>query len=319
VRGRPGGDPGAAPGGAGGGGAPGAGRRALARLELVGCGLSFGLMAVLARMLATGPVRFTAGQLSVVRFAVGGAVSLAVFAARPALFRPRDGRRLVARGISGGIVVVLYFVALARIPAGEAGTIYNLFPVMATGMALGMLGERPSRHLWLAIALATAGVVLVLGGGTLRLGLGWGELAALGAAFFAAVSANVIRGMRGTDNAPTIFFFFCVAGLPVVLPFALDPWPAAPLPWLLAVAMGLAAFAAQVLMTEAYGTLSVSEAAAWLQLTPISQFALAAVLLGEPVTAAAAAGVALSVAGVAWATALGPGAARAGAPRPPPP
>jgi drug/metabolite transporter (DMT)-like permease len=297
----------------------GAGGRVLARLELVGCGLSFGVMAVLARWLATGPVRFTPGQLSVVRFGVGAAVSLAVFAVRPALFRPRDVRRLVARGLSGGLVVVLYFAALARIPAGEAGTIYNLFPVFATGMALGMLGERPSRHLWFAIALATAGVVLVLGGGTLRLGLGWGELAALGAAVFAAVSANVIRGMRGTDNAPTIFFFFCVAGLPVVLPFALDPWPLAPLPWLLAVCMGLAAFVAQVLMTEAYGTLSVSEAAAWLQLTPISQFALAAMLLGEPVTAAAAAGVAVSVAGVAWATSLGANRAAGGAARPPPP
>jgi len=320
--------PGAAPGGGGAGaaapgGAPqgpgGGGRRALARLELVGCGLSFGIMAVLARWLAIGPVRFTAGQLSVVRFAVGAIVSLAVFAARPALFRPRDTRRLLARGISGGLVVVLYFAALARIPAGEAGTIYNLFPVFATGMALGMLGERPTRHLWFAIALATAGVALVLGGGTLRLGLGWGELAALGAAFFAAISANVIRGMRGTDNAPTIFFFFCVAGLPVVLPFALDPWPIAPVPWLLAVGMGLAAFVAQVLMTEAYGTLSVSEAAAWLQLTPISQFALAALLLGEPVTAAAAAGVALSVAGVAWATALGASRTASGAERPPPP
>jgi len=295
----------------------GGGRRALARLEIVGSGLCFGLMAVLARWLSSGTARFTAGQLSVVRFAVGALVSLAVFALRPGLFRPRDVKRLVLRGLSGGVVVVLYFAALARIPAGEAGMIYNLFPVAATLMALGMLGERPSRHLWVAIALATAGVLLVLGNGTVHLGLGWGDLAALGAALFAAVSANVIRGMRGTDNAPTIFFFFCVAGLPVVLPFALDAWPAAPVPWLLALGMGLAAFAAQVLMTEAYGTLSVSEAAAWLQLTPISQFLLAAAILGEPVTAVAVAGVALSVAGVAWATALGPRPAMDAAPRGP--
>jgi drug/metabolite transporter (DMT)-like permease len=280
-------------------------RRALARLELVGSGLCFAVMAVLARWLSMGPGRFTPGQLSVVRFGVGAAVSLAAFAVRPGLFRPRDVKRLVLRGLSGGVVVVLYFVALARIPAGEAGMIYNLFPVLATLMALGLLGERPSRHLWFAIALATTGVLLVLGNGTAHLGLGWGDLAALGAALFAAVSANVIRGMRGTDNAPTIFFFFCLAGLPVVLPFALDPWPAGAAPWLLAAGMGVAAFAAQVLMTEAYGALSVSEAATWLQLTPISQFLLAAAVLGEPVTAAALAGVGLSVAGVAWATRLG--------------
>ena len=48
--------------------------------------------------------------------------------------------------------------------------------------------------------------------------------------------------------------------------------------------MGLAAYAAQVLMTEAYGALSIGEAAVWLQLTPLAQYGLAAALLSEPVT-----------------------------------
>ena len=298
-----------------GGEAGAARRRSIARLELVGSGASFGLMAVLARWLSRPACGFTAGHLSVIRFVVGALVSVLAFRLRPGLYRPRNVRLLVTRGLSGGVVVVLYFWALSRIPAGEAGMIYNLFPAIATGMALWTLGERPSVRLWLAVALATAGVILVLGSGSLRLGLGWGEASALGAALFAAVSANVIRAMRGTDNAPTIFFFFCVAGLPVVLPFALDPLPLGLLPWGLAIAMALAAFAAQVLMTEAYGTLSVGEAAAWLQLTPIAQFLLAGLLLGEAVTAAGLLGVGLSVAGVAWASALGPRAAA----RPPPP
>jgi len=279
--------------------------RALPRLELVGSGFCFGLMAVLGRLLATGPVHFTPGQLSVVRFGVGVAASLAVFAVRPSLFRPRNVGLLVTRGLSGGLVVILYFSALARIPAGEAGMIYNLFPAIATLLALFLLRERPSGRLWLAILVATLGVLLVLGNGSLRLGLGWGEGAALAAAVFAAVSANVIRAMRGTDNAPTIFFFFCLAGLPVVLPFAFDPWPAGLLPWALAVAMALSAFAAQVLMTEAYGALSVAEAASWLQLTPIAQYLIAAAVLGEAVTPVGILGIGISVAGVAWATVLG--------------
>ena len=205
-------------------------RRALARLELVGSGLAFGLMAVLARWLSRPAQGFTAGQLSVVRFGVGALVSLAAFRIRPGLYRPRNIRLLVSRGVSGGVVVVLYFWALSRIPAGEAGMIYNLFPAIATGMALALLGERPPLRLWLAVALATAGVLLALGNGTLSLGLGLGEASALGAAVFAAVSANVIRAMRGTDNAATIFFFFCLAGLPVVAPFALDRWPGGAVP-----------------------------------------------------------------------------------------
>jgi drug/metabolite transporter (DMT)-like permease len=270
----------------------------------VGSGLAFGLMAVLARRLSRSG--FTAGHLSVIRFGVGALVSLAVFAIRPGLFRPRDLPRLLARGISGGLVVVLYFAALARIPAGEAGLIYNLFPLLAAGMSIFTFGERPTFHLLAGLLLATLGVGLVLGPGRGSAAIGLGQLAALAAALFAAASANIIRGMRGTDNAPTIFFFFCAAGLPVVAPFALDPWPAAAAPWALAVGMGLAAFAAQVLMTEAYGALAVPEAAVWLQLTPLAQVALAVPLLGETLSGIQAAGVLVGVAGVAWATVGGP-------------
>ncbi len=281
------------------------GGRGRARLLLAGSGLCFGLMAVLARRLSRAPGGFTAGHLSVVRFTVGAAVSLVLFRLRPGTYRPRNIRLLVTRGLSGGLVVVLYFAALARIPAGQAGLLYNLFPIIATAMSFFTFGERPTPHLVLALLLATGGVGLVLGEGALRVTVGWGEAAALAAAIFAATSANVIRAMRGTDNAPTIFFWFCVAGLPVVLPFALDPWPALGAPWAVAVLVALSALAAQVLMTEAYGALSVSEAAVWLQLTPIAQYALAVPLLGERPGLAGLLGVVLGVAGVTYGTLLG--------------
>jgi drug/metabolite transporter (DMT)-like permease len=288
-------------------------------------------MAVLARRLSRDPRGFTAGQLAVIRFVAGALLSLVVFRLRPGLYRPHNVRLLVSRGLSGGLVVVLYFTALARIPAGEAGLLYNLFPVIATVMSIFTFGERPTVHLALALLVATFGVALALGEGAgegaLRVGVGWGEAAALASAVFAATSANVIRAMRGTDNAATIFFWFCVAGLPVVLPFALDPWPVLGAPWAGALLMALAAYAAQLLMTHAYGALSVSEAAVWLQLTPIAQYALAVPLLGERPGLAGVAGVLLGVAGVAYGTILGrrqtvpvsgpPGASRAGDDAPP--
>ena len=275
-------------------------------------------MAVLARRLTRVPELFTAGHLSVLRFVVGAAISLAVFRLRPGTYRPHNYRLLVTRGVSGGLVVVLYFWALARIPAGEAGLLYNLFPVFATGMSFVTFGERPTVHLLAALAVATAGVALVLGlgRGEISLDIGLGELAAIAAAVFAASSANIIRAARGTDNAPTIFFFFCLAGLPVVLPFALDPWPAVPWAWGLAVLVGVAAFAAQVLMTEAYGALSVSEAAVWLQLTPVAQYLLAWPLLGERPSLAGVAGAALAMAGVAYGTVLGRGLSKPGSQAP---
>ncbi|GLH68531.1 hypothetical protein GETHPA_00640 [Geothrix rubra] len=281
--------------------------RAQARMELAGSAFCFGLMAILARKLSQPGMGFTAGHLSVIRFVVGVVLSLAAFRIWPGLYRPGNYRLLVLRGLSGGLVVVLYFYALARIPAGEAGILYNLFPVFATAMSLFLFRERPTIHLLVAILAASLGVVLVLGQGGVALAvrLGAGEAAALAAAVFAAVSANAIRAARPTDNAPTIFFFFCLAGLPVVLPFALDPWPGGLVPWLVALLMSLLAFAGQLLMAEAYGALSVAEAAIWLQLMPVVQYLLAVPLLGERATTAGLAGVALTVTGVAYGTALG--------------
>jgi len=276
-----------------------------ARLLLLGSAVSFGLMAVLARLLSKGPAGFSAGQLTLVRFVVGAAASLLAFRLRPGLYAPRNRRLLWSRGVSGGVVVVLYFLGLQRIPAGEAGMLYNLFPVIATAFSIRLFGERPTIHLALALVLATAGVALVLGNGSLRLGLGAGEALVIGAALFAAISAVTIRAMRATDNAATIFFYFCLGGLPVALPFALGAWPTGAAQWGIAVVMALAAYAAQVLMTEAYGALSIPEAAVWLQLTPLAQYLLGALLLREPVGAASALGIVVGVAGVAYGTVLG--------------
>lgn len=276
-----------------------------ARLELAGSALCFGLMAILARKLTLPGVGFTAGHLAVLRFVVGALASLLAFALIPGLYRPSNYRLLVTRGLSGGAVVVLYFYALAHIPAGEAGILYNVFPVIAVAMSLAIFKERPTVHLWLAILAASLGVVLVLSQGHLGLGLGRGELAALAAAVFAATSANAIRAARHTENATTIFFYFCLAGLPVVVPFALSPWPGGLGAWGLAVLMSLLALGGQMLMSEAYGALSVSEAAVWLQLLPVVQYLLAMPLLGERATGAGLAGVLITVAGVAYGTILG--------------
>jgi drug/metabolite transporter (DMT)-like permease len=68
--------------------------------------------------------------------------------------------------------------------------------------------------------------------------------------------------------------------------------------------VGVAAFVAQLLMTEAYGALSVPEAAIWQQLTPIASY-LWALTLGEGIDAVTMVGVLLGVAGVVYGSVLG--------------
>jgi drug/metabolite transporter (DMT)-like permease len=277
--------------------------RGSARFQLFLAGVLFGLLAVLTRIAARGG--FSPGQVAVVRFTVGALLSLALFRLRPGTFRPMNVRLLVTRGMLGGLAVFCYFAALARIPAGEATLLNNIFPIIATVLSFFTLGERPTVHLALALAITSVGVFLVLGGGSLHLDLGLGELAGIASAVLGAGAVTAIRALRATDNAPTIFFAFSVGGLVVAAPFALGSWTGRPEMWAAALAVGLLSFAAQLLMTHAYGALTVPEAAVWQQLTPVASYLWAMPLLDERLSGLGALGVLLGVAGVAYGSVLG--------------
>lgn len=272
--------------------------------------VSFGLAALLVRVATARGM--SGGQVATVRFAVGLAAVVALFAFRPGTFRPARYGLLAVRGLVGGLAALLYFLALARISAGEATLLNNLYPIFAVGISLVTLGERPTLHLGLALLLASAGVVLVLGGGGLRLTLGWGEVLGILSGLAGGVAVTSIRALRSSAaavNAPTIFFAFSLGGVLVAAPVAGTAWTADAWAWAAALATGLAAALAQLAMTEAYGGLSVPEAAVWQQLTPISAYVWA-LLLGEPLGGATALGVLLGITGVVYGSLLGhrPGA-----------
>ena len=280
-------------------------RKLRGRGELFASGLLFGLMAALARLGSTGAGGFTGPQMAFARMAIGTGMCLLLFRLRPGTFRPVNARLLVTRGLLGGAAVVLYFLSLSRIPAGQATLLNNAFPVLATVISFWTLEERPTIHLGVALCAATLGMALVLGDGSLPTALGWGEAAGIGSAILGAGAVTSIRALRATDNAFTIFFAFTLGGMAVSLPFALSAWPPLGPAWLLALGVGVVSFAAQILMTDAYGALTVPEAAVWQQLTPVASYLWALLLLGERLSAAGALGALLGVGGVAYGTALG--------------
>jgi len=283
--------------------APRAGPRARARALLFASGLLFGLLAVLARVSVN--LGFSAAQVAAVRFSVATALTLAIFRVRPGAFRPRRKGLLAARGVLGGAAALLYFRALATMPAGQATLLNNTFPVAAVVISYVALGERPGWRLAVALAVTSAGVFLVLGGGRLDLVIGWGQLVGLASAVLGGAAVTCIRALRADHNAITIFFAFSLGGTAVSLPLAVGPWASAPGPWLAAAAAALVAFAAQLCMTEAYGALTVAEAAVWQQITPAASYLWAMALLGERLTPVGAAGVAVGAAGVAYASIQG--------------
>jgi drug/metabolite transporter (DMT)-like permease len=276
--------------------------RARARWLLFGAGVLFGLSAVLAKLAARGGM--TGGQITLVRFGLGIAFVGALFRARRGTFRPVRHGLLVSRGLFGGIAALLYFLAIARIPAGEATLLNNTFPIWAVVISFFLLNERPTLHLGIALAVASAGVFLVLGGGSISFGLGWGEILGIASASFGGAAVTSIRALRATDNAPTIFFAFAIGGFLVSIPWGFDVWSATPAAWAAAAGVGVVAFLAQLLMTEAYGTLAIAEAALWQQLTPIASY-LWALSLGERFGWSTVLGVVLGLAGIVYGSLLG--------------
>jgi drug/metabolite transporter (DMT)-like permease len=283
-----------------------AGRRAAstrARLLLFLAAALFGLLAVLARLASL--EGFAAAQVATVRFAVGTVLTLALFRLRPGTFRPVRRGLLVTRGVLGGLAALLYFYALSLIPAGQATLLNNTFPVIAVGISYFTLGERPNWHLLLALGVTSLGVYLVVGGGQAGFAMGWGQWVGIGSAVLGAGAVTSIRALRATDNAPTIFFAFTLGGLIVSAPLSIGPWSMHLHAWVFALAAGVVSFAAQILMTEAYGALTVAEAAVWQQLTPVASFLWAGAVLGETLSAIGVAGVALGIAGVVYGSVLG--------------
>jgi drug/metabolite transporter (DMT)-like permease len=273
-----------------------------ARWLLFGSGVLFGLSAVLTRLAARWGM--AGGQVSLIRFSVGLVAVLAIFRLRPGTFRPRRKDLLVARALFGGVAALLYFMAIERIPAGEATLLNNTFPIWAVLLSFFLLDARPTVHLAAALAVASAGVFMVLGGGRATFGLGWGEVLGIVSGLFGGAAVTAIRALRATDNAPTIFFSFSLGGIAVSLPFLLTPWPASKVAWAMAVLVGAVAFLAQLFMTEAYGALRVPEAALWQQLTPIASY-LWALGLGEGLGWSTVLGVLLGAAGIVYGSLLG--------------
>ena len=130
---------------------------------------------------------------------------------------------LAAYGIAGlALTQLLYFLAIRRLPIGIAVLIQYLAPLLVALWARYVTHEPVRRRVWAALALALAGLTLVVriwDGVALN---GWGVAAALaGAVAFAAYVLMAERGVRRRDPVSLSLFGFLFAALFWAL---VQPW-----------------------------------------------------------------------------------------------
>ncbi len=168
------------------------------------------------------------------------AVFVAVLAARRpgglrAACRTRMPALQVFRGVLLAVQIVIIVVSFDLLGLAETHAIFSLHPLLATLLAIPLLGERVGWHRLGAVAVGFAGVLVIL-----RPGPGLfesGALIALTAAVMMSFYTVTTRLVGRADGSPNpAFFYLGVAGavaLSLIGPFYWTPMRLPDIGWLL--------------------------------------------------------------------------------------
>lgn len=221
--------------------------------------------------------------ISSVRFAVGLALTWAVFRGVWQPVRVVTSRKLVERGVVGGLSVWAYYLTVVELGAGRATFINNTYVVFGALMAVLALGERLRPALLLGGGVSLAGLALMTdligaaGGPSLY---DWVGIVTAVASAWVVITIRQLHAAG--EHTATIFCAQCVYGLvicagPAVMNFA-NPSAEA---WGLLVLAGVCAGVGQLTMTRAFADLTVAQGTLLLMLAPVGVAAGGAVFFGE--------------------------------------
>jgi drug/metabolite transporter (DMT)-like permease len=212
--------------------------------------------------------------LACVRFVVGLGLIMAVFRVGPEAFQPRNlyrHRRLIWRGVVGGLGVYSYYLSVVHLGAGRATFINNTYVAMGAVLAVVMLGERFRPVLAIGGAMALAGLALITNIFSTGAHITIYDGVAIGSALASAYVVVTIRQLHAEgEHTSTIFAAQCAYGLLICGGPALAHWaPHAPLAWILMVVGALCAGSGQIFMTHAFRDLPVGEGSLLQMLVPL--------------------------------------------------
>jgi drug/metabolite transporter (DMT)-like permease len=138
---------------------------------------------------------------------------------------------LLLRGALGYAALSCYFWSVHHLPLAEAILIQQTHPVFAAALAWLFLREPPGRRFAPALALAIAGVaVLVRPGAEGSFVGGWGVLVALSGAMLSAGAYVAVRDASRTEHPMALVFWFPAVSAVLAVPgtAAAGPvWPGA--------------------------------------------------------------------------------------------
>ncbi|MBM4218834.1 MAG: DMT family transporter [Gammaproteobacteria bacterium] len=166
--------------------------------------------------------------------------------------RPVRWPLYLARAALGVFMFWTFLYALSRASMTETYAVFMSAPLLVVLCATFLLGERPARHVWVAILVGLAGVLVMLrpdASGFVSLA----SLAAFASALAYAIVVVMVRIMARTESTPAMVFWYLLvlaigAGL-----LAAPGWVRIlPGDWLWIAAIGFLGWAGQHLVTDAF-------------------------------------------------------------------
>lgn len=292
----------------------------MASARWVGAGLvalsatSFGAMAIFALVAYAGGADVTA--VLFLRFAIASVAMAALTLATRRRWPSRRNATVLA--LMGGVGYVAqsmcFFSALRFASAGLVALLLYLYPFLVALIGVAFLGERLTRRRSLAMAAALVGTALTLGEGLGGSGIG----VALGVATAVIYSIYIVAGSRvlAAEDALASSTVVMLAAALVFggLVLATGPrFPVGPAAWMACVAIALVSTAvAMATFFAGIQRLGAADAATLSTLEPVVTFILAAVFLGEAVSALQIIGGAIVLGAVIALARDGAGSAQSG-------
>jgi drug/metabolite transporter (DMT)-like permease len=260
----------------------------------------FGVMPVLTKVVyddGAGPL----GVLSV-RF-TAAAVLLLLLARLRGEAMPR-GRQLRDLALLGGVGYVVeslcYFSALTRISAGLTALLLYLYPALVVVLSAVVLRHRPGRVAVGCVVVATVGTALTIGpvAGGQALGVVLGLAAAASYAVYIVLSSTATKGVGPLATSAVVMgacglvYDALAVGTRAALPSSAGAWLALAGVTVLGTVVAVAAFFAALTL------LGPSDTAVLSTMEPVVSVGVAALALGETLTAVQLAGGALVIGAV---------------------
>jgi drug/metabolite transporter (DMT)-like permease len=222
-----------------------------------------------------------------------------------------DGVRLVfwgppllwMRSVAGSCSLVASFYAMTHMPPAEANCLANTFPIWVAVLSWPMLGEWPSRAVWISVFSGVCGAALVQRPDID--GVNSTALVALSVSVFTALAMLGLHRLKDLDARAVVVHFSIVSAVFSLAALWLLPTPPPPQPldWqhvVLLGGVGVTATVGQIFLTRAFTAAAPARVSVVGLTQVIFILVLDAVLLGHVPDEVKLLGVLLIMAPAAW-------------------